>query len=64
MENLKERALAIASKYSFEPFPYTASASTDEDGANGDGACTNHLDASFMKLLEEHAHLDIQRMPI
>ncbi len=66
MDNYKEKAIAIASKFPFAPFQTTASAEKNGiDDKDGDiAACVNHLDDNFMALLDQNAHLDINLLPL
>lgn len=62
MENLRDRALAIASKYSFKPFNAVATA---EGGTMANvEPCSNHVDEKFMAELAAKYHLDVTILPL
>lgn len=65
MDNLREKAIEISNKFSFSPFPSAASAANGKEGHDENVlSCANHLDVDFMKLLDQGAHLDTNRMPL
>lgn len=57
MSNFKEKAIEISKKFPFSPFQSAAANGQNETGAA-------YLDSQFMKLLEQGAHLDTDRMPL
>lgn len=62
-EEIKRRALEISNRFPFSEFPSQAT-DANLQGQADDTYCENHLDESFMKLLEEGAHLDIKKVPL
>lgn len=65
MDNLKEKAIEISNKFPFSPFSTAASAANGHKESDGNvSECDNHLDVQFMSLLDQGAHLDINRMPL
>lgn len=57
MSNFKEKAIEISKKFPFSPFQSAAANGQNETGVA-------YLDSQFMKLLEQGAHLDTDRMPL
>ena len=65
MDNIRNKALEISSKYQFSTFSVVASA----ENATGDSnhtleSCNNHLDAEFMEWLAQGLHLDTDIVPL
>lgn len=61
MDNLKKKAIEISKRFPFSPFPEAAAANGQNETDGKVSACDNHLDEAFMKLLDEGAHLDIDK---
>lgn len=65
MKDLKKLAIEIADRYPFSPFLSSASATNGQaESGRSFAACDNHLDVAFMNLLDQGAHLDVNRMPL
>lgn len=65
MDDLKVKAIEISNKYPFGLFKLSATAANGSDGIDEKvSPCENHLDLEFIKLLDQGAHLDINRMPL
>lgn len=67
MDNFKEKALEISNRFQFDfgSFPLEVPALNGSGETNGSlSSVVNHLDESFMALLDKGAHLDTTKMPL
>lgn len=65
MEDIRKKALEISAKFQFSEFQLAATAENGSVDPSGTiAACENHLDTGFMSMLEQGAHLDLNRMPL
>ncbi|MEK7592944.1 MAG: hypothetical protein AAB508_06210 [Patescibacteria group bacterium] len=66
MSNFKEKAIEICKNSPFGVTPPPSVVLADGQGKTDEklSSCDNHLDAEFMKLLDQGAHLDTDKVPL